>query len=237
MGYVRFVAKPTAETILKIDEKEPLLARWQYGLGRSIVFASDAKSRWAERWVSWKGFDRFWANVARDLLPHSQAGEATVEYDSANGELVVDYRLGRHAEAPAAIPDIFVFGADGFQRPVEVRTVGEGAYRGRVAVGDLQGLFRVRPLAESRVFPEVGLYRAVDELREYGNDELLLRRVAEFTGGHFNARPADVFDPAGRVIPSTLRLWPGLLGLAILLNLVELLLRKWRGVAETLRKA
>jgi hypothetical protein len=126
-----------------------------------------------------------------------------------------------------------VFGADGFQRPVEVRKVGEGAYRGRVAVGDRQGLFRVRPLAESRAFPEVGLYRAVDELREYGNDELLLRRVAEFTGGRFNPRPADVFDAAGRVIPSTLRLW---LGLAILLNLAELLLRKWRGVAETLRK-
>jgi Ca-activated chloride channel family protein len=236
-GYVRFIAKPSAETILRIDEKEPLLARWQYGLGRSIVFASDAKSRWAENWVSWKGFDRFWANVARDLLPHSQAGEATVEYDSANGDLVVDYRLGRHAEAPAVVPDIFVFGADGFQRPVEVRKVGEGAYRGRVAVGDRQGLFRVRPLAESRVFPEVGLYRAVDELREFGNDELLLRRVAEFTGGRFNPRPADVFDAAGRVIPSTLRLWPGLLALAILLNLVELPLRKWRGVAETLRRA
>ena len=235
-GFVRFVAKPSAEVILKIDEKEPLLARWQYGLGRSIVFASDAKSRWAERWVTWKGFDRFWANVARDLLPHSQAGEATVEYDSANGELGVDYRLGRHIEAPRAIPDIFVFGPDGFQRPVEVRKVGEGAYHGHVRVGDRQGLFRVRPLAESRVFPEVGLYRAVDELREYGNDELLLRRVAEFTGGRFNPRPADVFEAAGKAIPSTLRLWPGLLGLAILLNLAELMLRKWRGVMETLRK-
>jgi uncharacterized membrane protein len=236
-GFVRFIAKPTAETILRIDEKDPLLARWQYGLGRAIVFASDAKSRWAENWVSWKGYDRFWANVARDLLPHAQAGEARVEYDSANGELVADYRLGRHVEAPAAVPDIFVFGADGFQRAVEVRKIGEGAYRGRVEVGDRQGLFRVRPLVESRAFPEVGLYRAVDELREYGNDELLLRRVAEFTGGRFNPRPAEVFDGAGRAIPSTIRLWPALLGLAILLNLAELVQRKWRGVAETLRKA
>jgi uncharacterized membrane protein len=235
-GFVRFIAKPTAETILKIDEKDPLLARWQYGLGRAIVFASDAKSRWAERWIAWKGYDRFWANVARDLLPHSQAGEASIEYDSANGELVVDYRLGRHVEAPAAVPDIFVFGADEFQRAVEVRKVGEGAYRGHVAVGDRQGLFRVRPLAESRAFPEVGLYRAVDELREYGNDESLLRRVAEFTGGRFNPKPAEVFDAAGKAIPSALRLWPVLLGLAILLNLAELLQRKWRGVAERLRK-
>jgi len=187
--------------------------------------------------VSWKGYDTFWSNVARDLLPHSQTGEATIEDDSANGELVIDYRLAEHAVEPRAIPDIFVFGPDGFQRPMEVRKVGEGAYRGRVAVGDRQGLFRVRPLADSKVFPEVGIYRAVDELREFGNDELLLRRVAEFTGGRFNPKPAEVFDAGGKVIPSTLRLWPGLLGLAILLNLAELILRKWRGVAETLRKA
>ena len=31
-----------------------------------------------------------------------------------------------------------------------------------------------------------------------------------------------------------MQLWPGLLGLAILLNLAELVLRKWRGVLETL---
>ena len=29
-GYVRFISKPTAETILTVDEKDPLLVRWQY---------------------------------------------------------------------------------------------------------------------------------------------------------------------------------------------------------------
>ncbi len=46
-GYVRFEAKPSAETILRFDKREPLLVRWQYGLGRSAVFTSDAKTRWA----------------------------------------------------------------------------------------------------------------------------------------------------------------------------------------------
>jgi Mg-chelatase subunit ChlD len=44
-GYVRFISKPTADTILKVDEMDPLLVRWQYGLGRADVFTSDAKSR------------------------------------------------------------------------------------------------------------------------------------------------------------------------------------------------
>ena len=98
---MRFIAKPTAETILRIDRKDPLLARWQYGLGRAAVFASDAKARWAADWVTWNGYDKFWTNLTRDLLPHAQAGEATLEFDSANGDLVVDYRLGRDVEEPA----------------------------------------------------------------------------------------------------------------------------------------
>ncbi len=97
------------------------------------MFASDAKARWAADWVTWKGYDKFWTNLTRDLLPHAQAGEATVEYDSANGDLVVDYRLGRDVEEPATIPEIFVFGPDGFQKPIAVKKIAAGTFRGRLA--------------------------------------------------------------------------------------------------------
>jgi hypothetical protein len=72
-------------------------------------------------------------------------------------------------------------------------------------------------------------------LAEYGSDEALLRRIAEFTGGRFNPSPAAVFDPAGRAIASALRLWPGLLALALALNLAELLWRKWSAVGRLLK--
>lgn len=236
-GYVRFTAKPTAQTILSVDHRDPLLARWQYGLGRAVVFTSDAKSRWASEWVGWRGFDRFWANVLRDLLPHAQAGEASVEYDSARDALVVDYRLARQVEEPAKAPDIFVFGPGNFQRPVPVTKVAEGAYRGQVPIGGRQGLFRIRPLAESRAFPEVGFYRQEDELNDFGSEEAVLRQISEFTGGRFQPAPEQVFDAGGRSVASTLRLWPGLLGLAILLNLIELILRKWKGILDAFRSS
>jgi hypothetical protein len=236
-GYVKFISKPTADTILTIDRKDPLLARWQYGLGRAAVFTSDAKARWADRWVSWSGFDKFWTNVVRDLLPHAQVGEARIDYDSANAELVVNYRLGRHVGEPAGIPGIFVFGPGGFQRPVEVRKIAEGAFSGRLPVGQRTGLFRVRPLEESRAFPEIGLFRQEEELTEFGSDDLLLRQVAEFTGGKFNPSAAEIFNPGGRSVPGTLRLWPGLIAAALALNLIEIVLRKWKGILETLRGA
>src|SRR5262249_1246835 len=147
---------------------------------------------WAANWVTWPGFDRLWTNVFRDLLPHAQESEARAEYDSAGEALVVDYRMGRHVEEPATIPDIFVFGPNGFRAPMKVNKTAGGAYRARIPIGATQGLFRVRPLSDSRAFPEVGFYREEDELLDYGNNEALLRQISSATGGRFNPS-ADAF--------------------------------------------
>jgi uncharacterized membrane protein len=233
-GYVRFTSKPGAETLLTFD-KDPLYVSWHYGLGRAAVWSSDAKSRWAEKWVEWPGFDRFWLNVFRDLLPKAQSGEASARYDDASGKIVVEYRLAPNTPAPEKVPEIFALGPEGFRKPVPVRKVAEGTYAGEVPIQNRQGLFRIRPVEETRAFPETGLYLQEDELSTYGNNVPLLRHVAEFTGGRFNPQPQDVFDTGGRSIPSTLRLWPALLALAIALNLAELIMRKWSTVAEVLR--
>jgi Ca-activated chloride channel family protein len=232
-GYIKFIAKPTSDTILKIDEKDPLLVRWQYGLGRAVVFTSDAKSRWAADWVTWKGFDKLWANIFRDLLPHAEAGEAKAEYDSASGDLIVNYRLGRDVEEPKKLPNIFALGANGFQQPVPITKLADKSYRGRIHIGQQQGLFRIRSLEESRAFPEVGYYRQEQELLDYGSNQFLLRSISDYTGGRFNPAPKQVFDAGGRSESSSLRFWPGMLGLAIALNLAELIMRKGRAVLDS----
>jgi uncharacterized protein YegL len=229
-GYVRFLTRPTTDLILRAGPEDPLLVRWQYGLGRAAVFTSDAKNRWAAGWVTWPGFDKLWVNIFRDLLPHAESSEAAAEFDRASSEMVVDYHLGRNVAEPDTIPDIFAFGPNGFQSPLKVAKMAAGHYRARVAIGQRQGLFRVRPLAESRAFPEVGFYRQEDEMLEYGANDHLLHQVAEATGGRYNPPLSAVFDAAGRAIPATLELWPFLLALAIALNLAELLIRKWRGL-------
>jgi uncharacterized membrane protein len=231
-GYVRFIPKPSAETILNIDRKEALLTRWQYGLGRAAVWASDAKPRWAADWLAWPGFDKFWTNLSRDLLPHAQAGEATAEYDNASGNLIVDYRLGKGAVEPEKLPKIFAIGPAGFEKPVAVRKIAAGTFRGEVPIGSQEGLFRVRPVEDSTAFPEVGLYRPESELSNYGSNEAILKQVAEFTGGRFQPDSKAVFDAGSRSVGSTMSLWPGFLALAVILSLAELVMRKWKGIFQ-----
>ena len=113
---------------------------------------------------------------------------------------------------PAEIPDIYALGPDGFQAPLKVDKVAAGHYRGRLAIGQNQGLFRIRPVADSRAFPEVGFYRQEDEMTEYGNNADLLRQIAAATGGRFNPSPRQVFDAGNRSIRATMELWPGAAG-------------------------
>ncbi|MGB9612242.1 MAG: hypothetical protein ACPL7M_14820, partial [Bryobacteraceae bacterium] len=117
---------------------------------------------------------------------------------------------------------------DGYRRAVRPERLAPGLFRARAGIGARRGLFRVRPLEESRAFPEIGLYLPEPELAEHGENPALLRQIAAHTGGRFEPAPRSIFDPAGRSVPVTLRLWPGLLALALSLNFVEVLLRRLR---------
>ena len=234
-GYARFTAKPTAETILSIDQdrRDPLYLRWQYGLGRAAVFTSDAKSRWAESWVTWPGFDTFWINVARDLLAHTNQSEASAQFDTGTNEISVTYHLADGIAEPASPPEIFVMGPNRFQKPINVQRAASRVYQGRLHIGRLRGLFRIRPMNESAAFPEIGLYRQEEELQDYGSNEALLAQISNFTGGRVNPAPTSIFDAPGKTIYTSWQLWPMFLSFAIALTIAELIVRKWSGLVQT----
>ncbi|RME41699.1 MAG: VWA domain-containing protein, partial [Caldilineae bacterium] len=86
-GYVATEPKQTAQTVLVSERDDPLLAQWQYGLGRSVAFTSDATGRWGKAWVGWADFARFWGQAVRWTIVEGAAGnlEARVTADRERG--------------------------------------------------------------------------------------------------------------------------------------------------------
>src|SRR5262249_16910744 len=74
------------------DKDDPVYAVWQYGLGRSAAFTSDAKPKWAASWTNWPGFGQFWTQVFRDAIRRDSAGGLTpsVEITAGVGHVSVD---------------------------------------------------------------------------------------------------------------------------------------------------
>jgi Ca-activated chloride channel family protein len=93
-GYVATTEKSTATVILRGPEDDPILATWQYGLGRSLAFTSDATSRWAVNWLGWDGYADFWNQAVRWTITKgiNSNVEAHVVPRGKQAALVVDAR-------------------------------------------------------------------------------------------------------------------------------------------------
>ena len=92
LGYVATQPRPTAEIFLVSDRGDPLLASWQYGLGKSVAFTSDAKARWASDWLEWPGYAKFWTQLVRDTMRKTTLSnfQAEIKQEKGNAYLAID---------------------------------------------------------------------------------------------------------------------------------------------------
>lgn len=84
-GYVVTTPKDTATIPIISHEKDPILAHWRYGLGKSVAFTSDVTSRWAPDWVTWSGFNRFWAQSVRWAMREVASSSFRIETRAKDG--------------------------------------------------------------------------------------------------------------------------------------------------------
>ena len=78
-GYVATTAKEAAKTVMISDSGDPILARWRSGLGRTAAYTSDTKPRWAEDWIRWEDFAKFWAQLVRSVAGQEVGRDVAVE--------------------------------------------------------------------------------------------------------------------------------------------------------------
>jgi len=82
---------PLVEVVLRspqpaTEKNATLLAAWNYGAGRTAVFASDAGRRWTKSWPRWEGYDKFFSQLVRwSMRPTDGGGNFTVATDVRDG--------------------------------------------------------------------------------------------------------------------------------------------------------
>ena len=74
LGYTVTRPREKAEVLLQVERggvKDPILAVWQFGLGRAAAFTSDIEARWSADLVRWPFFRKFWSQLVRWSTPVS----------------------------------------------------------------------------------------------------------------------------------------------------------------------
>jgi len=227
-GYVATAPKPAGRVILSTHQNDPLLAAWQYGLGRAIAWTSDATGRWAQRWVAWDGFSRFWAQAVRwTIVERADVPvEVTIALEGEEAHITVDAVDEGGAFVNGLDASTSLVGPEGEPTWVELTQTAPGRYEGTF-LPQVEGAYLMRLTAlplpsgeggEEAVALTTGWVMGYSpEYAALEGDPAYLVRLAELGGGVVLGEPAQalVHDLKGAGVRQDL--WPYLLGLAVLL--------------------
>jgi Ca-activated chloride channel homolog len=250
-GYARARVRAGAEVLLASGNGDPLLARWQLGLGQALVWTSDITPRWSGEWLRWRHWNKLWAQVARSALRRGGGQSLPMSVALQTDRAIVQIRAFDAEDRPLAglqgrlaVTDVAGTGPLPGRptRSLPLAPGGAGIYRAEVPLhqaaalllsGELRGDSAAGPVrlsAQGRL--------AVPPLRErlppgaeQASDGLvgraLLAAVAARTGGgEIGEDLAPLLEPGSDRVTVWWPLWRVLLAAAVALFLAEIAARR-----------
>ncbi|NTW01148.1 MAG: VWA domain-containing protein, partial [Oscillochloris sp.] len=226
-GYVAVTARESADVVLRSPEGDPLLATWQYGLGRAVAWLPSIGTPWASQWPSWAGYDGFWGQVVRYTLADPDSGPIQVHLDPLPGgtRLTVEALQAGGDPLNLALVNARITLPDGTQHSFDVHQTAPGRYTQDLSLPHA-GAYVVSVVLQhqgQRQQIDVGYVQPVADEYQIPRDDsqpqgiALLQAIADASSGSIVDTidtPIDSMTQSNSTAHTT-ELWPWLIGLAL----------------------
>jgi uncharacterized membrane protein len=226
-GYVATTPRAAADVVLKSPQGDPLLATWQYGLGRVMAWTSDAQGRWTAGLLQWSSANRFFGDIVHASLP--QPGdpalqvETRVQGDHTHLLVTAPPTSGATVTVKALTPDLV-------DTSLILSSTGPGRFEGDLPT-DQVGSYLLH-ISESaggvvRHTTTTGLVVPYSpEYRDLGTDVATLKAIAQAGGGVLLSDVSQAFRVPVPSVRAALAIGELLLVLAILLFPIDVAVRR-----------
>src|SRR5665213_2548448 len=209
---------------------DPILAHWQAGLGKALVFTSDPTTKWGSNWVSSPDYGKVWAQVVRtcERPPMSSDFDVQTSVDGTKGKIIVEAVNKDDNFLNFLNVGGEVLGPDGKAVPVRLVQTGPGTYEGKFDANDAGSYvvaLNYKGQKTSGILRGGVAVNSEPEYRDLQSNEAKLQEIADRTGGRvlpeWDAQSADFFSRQNvPITASPLPIWdiliPILLGLLLL---------------------
>ena len=233
-GQVLTYPKPGANVFIGTG-KGPLLAAWQYGLGRSVAFTSDLSNRWGKDWIVWEHYSKFAAQMVKwaQRKEAQKSVFATIDRRGENGIFAVDVFAGDHRFVNHLDLNVTVLPPDGNDQTFALNQVAPGRYKSAFPAEQIGAYFFSvfgsdnEPAGVPQVFG-FGIPHT-DEFSRTGANQRLLEDLASKTNGKLlsmNHIPTDLFTGSSGSKEAGTPLWPYFALAFLLLLVVDVAMRK-----------
>ncbi|MBN2325879.1 MAG: VWA domain-containing protein [Candidatus Omnitrophica bacterium] len=231
-GYVVTSPKSGAETVLITHKKDPLLAHWRYGLGKTAAFTSDAKARWGSHWLEWDNYARFWSQLVRWTLRTGRQDQFQIQ-TSVEGDRVkciVDALTDEGGFLNELAFNAAVIDPKYQTKDFEMRQTEPGRYMGYFPTNE-SGSYLISMTYEGPDGMEGSLTSGASipyspEHTSTRQNDLVLKQLTDVSGNEYLTAEAGVFEHNLKSTGDMLALWPYFLGAAICLFFFDIAVRR-----------
>ncbi|MDZ4717295.1 MAG: VWA domain-containing protein [Roseiflexaceae bacterium] len=232
-GYNGVETKQAARTILVTPDGKPVLAQWQYGLGRSVAWTSDMQGKWAKDWVGWNQFPSFVGGLVDLLLPPRDNGALTLRTTTSGAQSLLELTAVDPQGRPLndLVLQSRLVAPDSTGSELRFNQVGPGRYRAIAETGN-PGVYLAQVAAANANGQAVGIVTsglAVSYSLEYSDQRSnpqLLRDMSTISGGRVGPPASAAFDPSPQIVGSVREIGLPLLWLALLLWPLDIAVRR-----------
>ena len=227
-GYIATSEKETGQILIKSHKDHPILAVWNYGLGRSVAFTSDLKS-WGRDWVLWENFGKFWIQVVSSVLPQSSTNKDFDIQTSINGEYIKIVVEAKSLLAVGDSAELFVrVSSPSYNgQSVEMIRTTPTHYEGRIKIDDLGTyLVTAKTSKDQQTTRFVVPYPL--ELANFATNQRLLQKIAYQTNGIFNPSMEEIAARPSKSIKKSKDLAPIFLIICTIFFVSEMVIRQFR---------
>jgi len=230
-GYVGTSAKSTARVIFSSDQDDPVLATWQYGLGRTAAWTSDAKGMWTSRWMQWEQSPRFWKNLISWLIQKKVKEDYAITGGILNGKGNLELTLPADERLENETVEAAIVSPEGKEEIVKLEPISPGVYRGNFK-GDETGVYianvsissngeTVKNISSGIMIPYSPEY---DRIEKSKNN--VLEKLALEGGGRILKNPEEVFSGELKKTVAINDMTNILLALILILLILDIALRR-----------
>lgn len=229
-GYVGTTSKSAARVIFSSDKDDPILATWQYGLGRTAAWTSDAKGMWTSSWMQWQQSPKFWKNLISWLLQKKVKDNYTVNGGFVDGKGNLELTLPADERLENETVEATIVSPEGKEEKAKLEPVSPGVYKGSFS-GDETGVYiaNISVNSNGEAVKNISSGIIIPYSPEYDittKRDNVLEKLALESGGRVLKNPSEVFSGELQRTVSINDMTNILLILIILLLMLDITLRR-----------
>lgn len=219
-AYIATTAKQTAKVIAKSKKDDPVIAQWNYGLGKSIAYTSDTDGKWAGDWARWSEWSKFWSLAVSEILPSYEEVPYSISKQLDGSYLVTD------VAKKSAFMDVSVVDDTGKKVEITEETIAPG--QTKVFLNHKPGLVYFSVSNETNGSYKAGItipYNKEYQMQQPNSE--LLQQIAKSTGGEVLKNPEEAFRnlPKKSFEQQNITVWFVLMGM--ILFFLDITLRRF----------